>query len=168
MTAQETSLLTLSPGAGEVVWFLDSRMTIKEGASTSRGQFGLVEALVPPGNSPALHIHHAEDEIFWIIEGHLTFRCGNETFSAAPGSYVRLPRGVPHTFVVEGDSNARYLILYVPGGAERFFVEAGRAPEGEGLPPRGPMDFELIARVSAKFKMEIVGPPMKPLSGSRS
>jgi mannose-6-phosphate isomerase-like protein (cupin superfamily) len=164
MTTQETSLLT---GTGEVVWFLDSRMTIKSSASTTLGQFGLVEALVPPGNSPALHIHHAEDEIFWIIEGHLTYRCGDETFPAAPGSYVRLPRGVPHTFVVEGDSNARYLILYVPGGAERFFLEAGRPAEGDGLPPRGPMDFELMARISAKFKMEIVGPPMKSLSGSR-
>jgi mannose-6-phosphate isomerase-like protein (cupin superfamily) len=164
MTTQETSLLT---GTGEVVWFLDSRMTIKSSASTTLGQFGLVEALVPPGNSPALHIHHAEDEIFWIIEGHLTYRCGDETFPAAPGSFVRLPRGVPHTFVVEGDSNARYLILYVPGGAERFFLEAGRPAEGDGLPPRGPMDFELMARISAKFKMEIVGPPMKSLSGSR-
>jgi mannose-6-phosphate isomerase-like protein (cupin superfamily) len=164
MTTQETSLLT---GTGEVVWFLDSRMTIKSSASTTLGQFGLVEALVPPGNSPALHIHHAEDEIFWIIEGHLTYRCGDETFPAAPGSYVRLPRGVPHTFVVEGDSNARYLILYVPGGAERFFLEAGRPAEGDGLPPPGPMDFELMARISAKFKMEIVGPPMKSVSGSQ-
>ena len=167
MTTQETSLLTLSPGAGEVFWFLDSRMWIKETASTTRGQFGLVEALVPPGNSPALHIHHAEDEIFWILEGHLTFRCGDDTFESAPGSYVRLPRGVPHTFVVEGDSNARYLILYVPGGAEGFFIKGGRPADGDGLPPRAPMDFELMARVSAKFKMEIVGPPMKPRSGSR-
>jgi mannose-6-phosphate isomerase-like protein (cupin superfamily) len=161
MTAH-TSLLTLPPGTGEVVWFMDSRMTIKAGASETLGQFGLVEALVPPGNSPALHIHHAEDEIFWIIEGHLTYRCGDETFPAAPGSYVRLPRGVPHTFVVEGDSNARYLILYVPGSAEQYFLELGRPAEGDGLPPRGPMDFELIARVSAKYKMEVVGPPLKP------
>jgi len=167
MTAEETSLLTLSTGSGEVVWFFDSRMTIKATANTTRGQYGLVEALVPPGNSPPLHIHHAEDEIFWILEGHLTYRCGDETFPAAAGSYVHLPRGVPHTFVVEGDSNARYLILYVPGGAENYFVEAGRPAEGDGLPPRGPMDIELMARVSAKFQMEIVGPPMKPFSGSQ-
>jgi mannose-6-phosphate isomerase-like protein (cupin superfamily) len=167
MTIEKTSLLTLSTGTGEVVWFLDSRMTIKATANTTGGQFGLVEALVPPGNSPALHIHHGEDEIFWILEGHLTYRCGDQTFPAAPGSYVRLPRGVPHTFVVEGDSNARYLILYVPGGAESYFVEAGRPAEGDGLPPRGPWDIELMARVSAKFQMEIVGPPMKPLSGSQ-
>src|ERR1700682_1308174 len=164
MTTQETPLLTLSPGTGEVVWFLDSRMTIKAGASETLGRFGLVEALVPPGNSPALHIHHAEDEIFWIIEGHLTYRCGDETFPAAPGSYVRIPRGAPHTFVVEGDSNARYLILYTPAGAEQFFVELGRPAEGDGLPPRGTMDFALLARVSAKFNSQIVGPPLKPQS----
>src|ERR1700694_6009742 len=139
-----TSLLTLPPGHGEVVWFMDSRMTIKATGRATNGQFGLVEALVPPGFSPPLHIHHAEEEIFWIIEGHLTYRCGDETFPAAPGSYARLPRGLPHTFVVEGDSNARYLILYVPGGPERYFVELGRVAEGDGLPPRGPMDLELI------------------------
>jgi mannose-6-phosphate isomerase-like protein (cupin superfamily) len=101
-------LLTLSPGTGDVLWFLDTRMIIKATASTTNGQIGLVEAVVPPGHSPPLHIHHADDEIFWIIEGHLTYRCGDETFPAAPGSYVRIPRGVPHTFVIEGDSNARY------------------------------------------------------------
>jgi mannose-6-phosphate isomerase-like protein (cupin superfamily) len=158
------ALLTLSPGTGEVLWFLDTRMTIKATASTTNGQVGLVEALVPPGHSPPLHIHRIDDEIFWIIEGHLTYRCGDETFPAAPGSYVRIPCGVPHTFVVEGDSNARYLILYAPAGAEQFFVEAGRPAEGDGLPPRGPMDFELLARVSAKFNSQIVGPPLKPHS----
>jgi mannose-6-phosphate isomerase-like protein (cupin superfamily) len=167
MTTEETSRLTLSTGTGEAFWFFDSRMTIKATAKTTRGQYGLVEALVPPGNAPPLHIHHAEDEIFWILEGNLTYRCGDETFPAAPGSYVHLPRGVPHTFVVEGDSNARYLVLYAPGGAEGYFVEAGRPAEGDGLPPRGPWDIELMARVSAKFQMEIVGPPMKPRSESR-
>jgi len=161
MTSEETSLLTLSSGTGEAAWFMDCRMTIK-----ATGQFGLVEALAPPGNSPPLHIHHAEDEIFWILEGHVTYRCGDATFLTAPGSYVHLPRGVPHTFVVEGDSNARYLILYVPGGAERFFIEAGRPAEGDGLPPRGQMDVGLMGRISTKFQMEIIGPPMKPNSGS--
>jgi mannose-6-phosphate isomerase-like protein (cupin superfamily) len=160
----DAALLTLSPGTGEALWFLDTRMTIKASASTTNGRIGLVEAVVPPGHSPPLHIHHADDEIFWIIEGHLTYRCGDETFPAAPGSYVRIPRGVPHTFVIEGDSNARYLILYAPGGAEQFFVELGRPAEGDGLPPRAPMDFELLARVSAKFNSQIVGPPLKPQS----
>jgi mannose-6-phosphate isomerase-like protein (cupin superfamily) len=167
MTTEKSPLLTLSAGTGEVVWFWNSRMTIKATASTSHGQFGLVEALMPAGNAPPLHIHHLEDEIFWILEGHLTFRCGDETFPAAPGAYVHLPRGVPHTYVVEGDSNARYLLLYVPGGAENYFVDAGRPAEGDGLPRPGPMDIELMSRVNTKYQWEIVGPPMKPLSGSR-
>jgi uncharacterized cupin superfamily protein len=116
----DTALLTLSPGTGEVLWFLDTRMIIKATASTTNGQIGLVEAVVPPGHSPPLHIHHADDEIFWIIEGNLTYRCGDETFPAAPGSYVRIPRGVPHTFVIEGDSNARYLICTRRGVQSSF------------------------------------------------
>ena len=47
---------------------------------------------------------------------------------------------------------------------EQFFVELSRPAEGDGLPPRGPMDFGLLARVSAKFNSQIVGPPLKPHS----
>src|SRR5215472_16639474 len=87
--------------------------------------------------SPPLHIHHREDESFWVLEGQVRFRCGDEDIDAGPGSFVFLPRDVPHTFVVEGDEGAHLLTLLTPGGFERYFVEAGRPPEGHGLPPPG-------------------------------
>ena len=152
----------LSAGDGEAVWFAPNRMTIKATAETTGGAYGLFEALVAPRSGPPLHVHHREDEAFWVLEGELTMVCGDETFSAVPGSYVFLPRGVPHTFVNEGDTPARMLTLISPGGGERFFVDAGRAPEGEGLPPAGPPDVEKLARVGAEYGNEIVGPPLAP------
>src|ERR671929_168065 len=80
----------------------------------------------------ALHIHHREDEAFWLLEGRLTVRCGDSTFTAEPGSFTLLPRGVPHTFLVEGDTPARLLSICTPGGFERYFAAAGRPAEHDG------------------------------------
>jgi hypothetical protein len=69
---------------------------------------------------------------------------------------------VPHTFVVEGDTPARLLSICVPGGFERYFVDAGRPPEHDGLPPFGPPDVALLRRVGDEYGLEIVGPPLAP------
>jgi mannose-6-phosphate isomerase-like protein (cupin superfamily) len=147
---------------GQTIWFGNNRLTLKATAATTGGLFALWEALAPPGDSPALHVHRADDESFFVIEGRLRFRCGDRDIAAGPGSFVFLPRGVPHSFVVEGSNNARFLGLLTPGGGEQFFVDAGRPAEAEGLPPKMPPDIELLKRMSAKHGIQIVGPPMTP------
>jgi len=121
-----------------------------------------VESWVAPGFSPPLHVHHREDEAFWVLEGEVSLRCGDRTFRARAGSFAFLPRGVPHTFVVEGGAPARMLTLLTPGGAERLFVEGGRPAEHDGLPPAAPPDIEALKRVSARYGSDVVGPPMAP------
>ena len=152
----------LEPGEGETIWFLRNRMTIKATAESTGGAYGLVESLVAPGFSPPLHVHHREDEAFWVLEGEVTMCCGDKTFRAGAGAFVFLPRDVPHTFVVEGDKPARMLTLLTPGGGEGFFVQAGRPPEHDGLPPATPPDIPTLKRVGDLFGAEIVGPPMPP------
>jgi hypothetical protein len=95
-----------------------------------------------------------------VLEGEVTFRCGEETFRAGPGDFAFLPRGIPHGFVVEGERPARFLNLMTPGGFEKFFADAGRRAEGDGLPPAGPPDVELLGRVSAAYDSELLGPPL--------
>ena len=164
MTAAQTTAdaQCLRADEGRAIWFLSNRMTIKATSASTGGAFGLVESLIAPGFSPPLHVHHREDESFWVLEGELTMRCGDRSFRAGPGSFVFLPRDVPHTFVVEGDVPARMLTLLTPGGGEGVFIEGGRPAEGEGLPPAGPPDIEKLKRVSERFGAEIVGPPMAP------
>ncbi len=108
----------LEPGEGRPTWFLRNRMTVKATAATTGGAFALLESWIPPGFSPPMHIHHREDEAFYVLEGELTMRCGERTFRAAAGAFVFLPRDVPHTFVVEGDVPARMRTLLSPGGGE--------------------------------------------------
>jgi mannose-6-phosphate isomerase-like protein (cupin superfamily) len=161
MPVQQPAVVVPS-GEGQALWFTTNRITIKARAEDTGGAFSLWESFVPPGSSPALHVHHREEETFWVLEGRLTIRCGDDTFSAGPGSMAVLPRGVPHTFVAEGDAPAHLLTLATPGGVEGYFVAAGRPAEDAGLPPAGPPDVELLQRFSSDYGLEIVGPPLAP------
>ena len=153
-------MIALAPGEGSAVWFLQNRMVLKATAASTGGAFGLVESLIAPGAAPPMHVHYEEDEAFYVLEGELTFQCGDRTARATAGSFVFLPRGVPHGFVVESDTPVRMLTLLVPGGGERIFVEAGRPAEGPGLPPAAPPDIPTLKRVARKYGNDIVGPPM--------
>jgi mannose-6-phosphate isomerase-like protein (cupin superfamily) len=152
----------LEPGEGQGIWFVRNHMIVKATAKSTGGAFGLVESLIAPGFSPPLHVHHREDEAFYVLEGEVTMKCGDRTFAAPAGAFVFLPRDVPHTFVVEGDRPARMLTLLTPGGGEGVFIEGGRPAEHPGLPPAAPPDIEALQRVSRRFGAEIVGPPMAP------
>jgi quercetin dioxygenase-like cupin family protein len=147
-------------GEGEETWFQPNRMRIKATAEDTGGAYGLVESWIRAGASPPLHVHHREDEAFFVLEGRIRFHVDGRDILAGPGSFVFLPRDVPHTFLVEGDEDAHMLTLLSPGGGERFFLEAGRIPEGPGLPPAGPPDVAKLREIAPRFGNEIVGPPL--------
>lgn len=160
--------VVLEPGEGTAVWFLGNLMVVKATAQSTNGAYGLLESWISAGASPPLHVHHREDESFWVLEGTLTIRCGAETYQARAGSYVFLPRGVPHTFRVDGDTPARMLTLLTPGGGEGFFVEGGRPAERATLAPEGPPDLARLRRVAREFGSEFVGPPLPPADAAPS
>jgi quercetin dioxygenase-like cupin family protein len=164
MTSERTAADArfVRPGEGQPIWFLRNRISVKATAETTGGGFGLIESLIAPGFSPPMHVHRCEDESFYVLEGEVTMQCGERRFRAAAGAFVFLPRNVPHTFVVEGDRPARMLTLLTPGGGEGVFIDGGRTPEADGLPPATPPDIERLKRVSTRYGAEIVGPPIAP------
>src|SRR6476620_8744264 len=107
----ETMMAGLNSGAesGDAYWFTNNRMTILVRASQTGGAFGAVEGIGHAGSSPPLHVHSREDEVMVLLEGSLRFQVGEETFRAESGSVTFLPRGVPHTFLGEGDEPARLI-----------------------------------------------------------
>jgi hypothetical protein len=92
----------------------------------------------------------------------VTIVCGSENYTAGPGAMAFLPRGVPHTFRVDGTVPARLTTLITPGGMEDFFAKVGRPAESPGLPPAAPPDIETLTHRSEEFGIEIVGPPLPP------
>lgn len=152
---------------GKSVWFLGTLMTLKAGAEQTQGAFGLIEQVLPPGFAPPLHVHHAEDEAFYLLEGEATFTCGDRTTRARPGSCIFFPRDIPHWFRIEGTEQARLLQFNMPAGLEQFFIEAGEPVSETAAPPAGPPDMEKLARLAARYHMEILGPPPAPPEAPR-
>ncbi len=118
------------------------------------GAFALFIDEVPPNGGPPLHIHHDEDETFYILEGDLVVQVAQERFTVPAGCAAFLPRGVPHTFTNLGSEAARALVILMPGGLERFFAEV------EPLVTQAEPDMTAVLTVAAKYGIEAVGPPL--------
>ena len=113
----------------------------------------------PPGFSVPPHIHHTTDEGFYILEGAMRGSCGDQTWQATSGSFVWLPRGIPHSYAVDGDETLRSLAITLPAGFERFVAEAGEPARERTLPPPGEPDIEKLNAAAAKVGIEHLGPP---------
>ena len=122
---------------GEARWWFGGLATIKATKEQTGGHYTLVEVLNAEGEGP-LHVHHREDEGFWILEGELTFEVGGERIKAGPGSFVFGPKDVPHRYTVESGP-ARLLYILSPGGFEEL-VYATSVPAGERTLPPAPED----------------------------
>ncbi len=115
--------------------------------------------VVVPGNGPTQHIHKAEEEAFYILEGEVNIKIGEQTISGTVGSFVLIPRGTVHTFWNAGATPAKLLIIFSPAGFERAFVEVWGEREEEGEIDHATWVERMMA-VSDKYNMEIVGPPL--------
>lgn len=145
---------------GQPIWFLGTLMQLKATGEHNGHTFSLIEQTLPPGFAPPLHVHHAEDEAFYILEGNVTFVCGERRWHASAGSFVFLPKEIPHGFLVEGDTQARLLQFTVPSGLEHFHVEMGEPAQSLTIPPQTPPDMEKMQMLAAKYRFDIVGPPL--------
>jgi mannose-6-phosphate isomerase-like protein (cupin superfamily) len=150
----------LGPTNGKAVWFLDSLMTVKAGGNDTRDAFTLIEFAAPSGFGPPLHIHHREDEGFYVLEGSMRVVCGDDRWEGGPGSFVMLPRGVPHAFVITSDEPCRGLQITSPAQFERFMEELGRPAEALTLPEPSPPDIDALLGSAERYGHEYVGPPL--------
>jgi quercetin dioxygenase-like cupin family protein len=155
--------IAYGPHEGEALWFLGTLVTIKSSAETTDGRVGVTENLAPRGSGSPLHVHHNEDEWFYVIEGELTFWVGGETIVAPAGGFVFGPKGIPHTFIVSSEE-ARFLLVAQPAGFERFMRAAGEPAQRLEIPPPAtePPDVAALTAAAAEYGIEITGPPGIP------
>src|SRR5438067_13755936 len=111
--------IALRQDEGEALWFLGVLATIKACRETTEGRVAVIEQLAPQGAGSPLHVHHREDEWFYVLEGALTFWVGGEVVEARAGSFIYGPRDIPHTFVVSSPQ-ARFLLVTEPAGFANF------------------------------------------------
>ena len=115
----------LNVNEGEARWWMGSLAIIKASGKDTDSRFALVEITEHEGAEAPLHVHHNEDEAFWILEGSLTFELGDKTIKAEAGSFLFGPRDVPHRYTVN-KGPARLLFILTPSGFEEFIREMAR------------------------------------------
>ncbi len=96
-----TAGFLVEPGAGGSVWSIGGRFTRKTGGDDTADRLSILEAVVTRTSEPRRHIHHHEDEAFYVLDGQLTFHVGEAVMTAATGSLAFAPMGIPHTFTVD-------------------------------------------------------------------
>ncbi|MCA9917256.1 MAG: cupin domain-containing protein [Anaerolineales bacterium] len=100
---------------------------------------------------PARHLHYAQDEWFYAVEGEFMVEVGSKRFNLHPGDSLLAPRNVPHVWAYVGDSVGRMLITFLPAGKmEAFFREVTKA---NAMPPQDPALWQAHG-------MELLGPPL--------
>jgi mannose-6-phosphate isomerase-like protein (cupin superfamily) len=139
--------------AGDVYRFL------AVGAETD-GKYALWEAIVPPAGGPPPHVHSREEEGFYILEGEITFKIGDEQLVATAGMFANMPVGTPHSFTNASNRPAKMLISVAPAGLEQMFFEIGQPlPTGTKttpLPTKAEIDKFLA--VAPRYGVEVKVP----------
>ena len=143
---------------GEARWWLGSLAVIKVTAAETGGALSIIEVTDPPGSEVPWHVHHREDEGFWILEGSATFEVGDTRVEAGPGDYLFGPRGIPHRYTV-GDGGCRLLFLMTPGGFENLVIGMSEPAASRTAPPPTDEepDWERIAAVAEANGCELLG-----------
>ncbi|MBI1256352.1 MAG: cupin domain-containing protein [Chloroflexi bacterium] len=112
----------------------------------------ILENVFHDKGGPARHLHHEQDEWFYVLEGKFSFEIGQEKFTLQAGDSAFGPRKLPHVWAHVGEGHGRILITFMPAGKmEAFFREVTKA---NAMPPQDPALWEAHG-------MELVGPPLK-------
>ena len=78
-----------------------------------------VITMAPSANGPDSHVHADEDDVFYVLDGELTFLLSDGEVPAPPGTFVLVPPGVEHTFANRTDTPVRVLNIHAPAGFDR-------------------------------------------------
>lgn len=127
-------------------------VTIKATGEDTAGSFYLGEAEIPPGfQGPPPHVHEKLHDMFYVIEGILTMRLGDEEQDVEAGTFVCVPPGVVHTFSNPGNAPVRFLNFNTPAGWESYMRDLAAA-SSEGRAPTS----EEIGRIASKYDFRAV------------
>lgn len=163
MTRETNATQTLQPKVvrrdeGDARWWFNNLAVIKATAADTGGQLTIVEITESPGVEGPLHVHHREDEGFWILEGSATIEVGDATLQVGPGDFAFGPRGIPHRYTT-GPEGCRMLFVMTPGGFENLIREMSVPAERRTLPPESDEepDWERVAAVARAHACELLG-----------
>jgi mannose-6-phosphate isomerase-like protein (cupin superfamily) len=126
---------------------------IKVSGKDTDGKLTIFEYTGNVKGGPPLHIHHKQDEIFFIVEGEYTFKVGDDMYYLKKGDTIFLPRKVPHAFAQTSETGKMYFMFQPSGKMEDYFRKIATLKE-QPTPEEG-------AKIFADHDMKVVGPPLE-------
>lgn len=124
----------------------------------SAGGLSIFENIVPSHFGPPLHVHHHEDEWFYVLTGDFVFEIDGKQTPVSTGGSVFGPRDIPHRWANVGKDTSRLIVLFQPGGFEKFFDDLYAILEKDPL-----IEPSKLAGLYKKYDMELLGPMIFPL-----
>jgi mannose-6-phosphate isomerase-like protein (cupin superfamily) len=110
MASQRT--VVVRPGEGHRVSNVEF---LARSVDTPRFNIAII-TIQPQRHGPGAHVHEAEDDAFYMLEGELVFTADGEEVVAGPGTFVLVPPGIEHTFENRTDAVARFVNVHAPAG----------------------------------------------------
>ena len=151
MTTTETRVFLSLPGEGASLAD-DGSLLLRVPAASTGGAYSLLELTLAPGQGAPLHVHHREDELFYVLTGECEIVDPQGPRTALPGSVAVLAKGTPHAFRNTSSVPCRVAITAIPGGLENFFIALNLAVNtGEATPDR-------LAAISREFEIDFLPP----------
>lgn len=127
-----------------------SRIRFKVCPEDERGIL-IIENVFSQKGGPPRHLHHGQDEWFYVLESEFVFEVGPDRFKLTPGDALLAPREVPHVWAHSGNAEGKILIAFLPAGKMgAFFHEVSKA---NAMPPQDP-------ELWRAHGMELLGPPL--------
>jgi len=156
--------IALQPDEGEALWFMGTLATIKASTQETGGRVAVIQHTAPHNSGSPLHVHHRENEWFYVLEGELTIWVDGQVIRAPEGSFVFGPQDTPHTFTVSSPEGARFLLVTEPAGFESFMRSCAEPAKALTLPPppSEPPDAERMGAIATEYGIDILGPPGIP------
>jgi len=129
-------------------------LDVKVSGSDTDGGFAMFEQTsISQGRGTPLHVHHLQDEVFYVVEGSYYFQVGEDKFQLGAGDSIFLPMKVPHAWT-QVSEKGKMTVLFQPAGKMELFFTTIAGFDHE--PTQADM-----ARLFKECEMEIVGPPLK-------
>lgn len=142
----------LGPGEGRTIDVGSFGVKVLAGGEQTGGAFALIETEESvAGGGPPLHVHRDAAESFYVVEGEYLMHLDGRDFACPAGSFIYVPRGLPHTFKVT-TAGSRKLNLYTPAAMEGYFDDLAEALN------RG-VDEDGLGKIAARYAMDVLGPP---------
>jgi quercetin dioxygenase-like cupin family protein len=162
-TAVSGKVAVAKPGESRFVFSTAQQARLSPCKLTSEDSAGTCSAFelrALPQSGPYQHVHHREDEWYYVLSGEFLFKAGGEPHTLPAGSSIWLPHGVPHVWANTSSAAAKLILICQPGGFEKFFEEMGNVMENVNSASAQ----NKMKAVMAKYGMELLGPPLfKPL-----